>query len=101
VGNGSEGRVVDGERDGSKVLDSSLELGKDILIGDLGPVGLVDGASLVDGSEDESIREGHDSELSEEVRLRSSDLGSGLDELNVVGDFDLSSGNLTLDVKGL
>ena len=101
MGDGGEGREVGGEGDGGDGSDGLLEGLEELLVGDVEHGGGEDVALVVDLDDAETVGEGGDVEHVEEGGLGGADLGVGLDELEIGGDFNGTTGNLGGDTEGL
>mmetsp|Transcript_11008 Transcript_11008/g.23844 ORF Transcript_11008/g.23844 Transcript_11008/m.23844 type:complete len:326 (+) Transcript_11008:110-1087(+) len=93
--------MSNGEGQGGEGLERLGEFGGKDIIGDVENLGVEEAAVVVDGLELETICEGGDLELLEESSLRGSNLVTLVDELDVVDDLNLTTGNLGCDLKGL
>lgn len=101
VHDGWESWEVDGEGDGSDGGDSAGEGLEELLLTDVKDGWWEAVALVVNLSNAHSVGERRDVEHVQEGSLGGSDLGSGLDELELSGNFNGTTGNLGWDTKGL
>lgn len=96
-----EGRVVGSQGDSSDCSDGARERLEQLCLLNVENAGRECVALVVDLKDTHSIGEGRDVQHVEKGSLGSSDLATGLDELQVGGDFDGTTGNLGWDTECL
>lgn len=101
VGNRSDGWVADRERDACNGGDLAHESLDQHFIGDVEDGSIKDIALVVDGADGHSVREWRDVEHVEQGGFRGTYFAAGRNDLDVVDDFNCSTGNLGGDSKGL
>mmetsp|Transcript_17128 Transcript_17128/g.30806 ORF Transcript_17128/g.30806 Transcript_17128/m.30806 type:complete len:253 (+) Transcript_17128:1880-2638(+) len=82
-------------------LECFAEFGGKNLVGNVEDLGIKEGSVVVDGLEDETVREGFNVELLQEGCLGGSDLFSLGDQVGVVDHLNLTTGNLGSNLQGL
>jgi len=106
VNDGRKGGEVDGQRDGGNGGDGAGEGLEELLLADVQNGGREGVARIVDLRNAQTVGEGGDVEHVEESSLGGTDLVAGLDELQVGGDFNGTTGDLggnteSLEERGL
>jgi hypothetical protein len=101
VHDGWEGGEVDGQRDACNGGDSAGERLEKLLLANVENTGWEGVALVVDLGDTHTVCERRDVQHVEQGSLGSSDLGTGLDELQVVGNFNGTTGNFGWDTESL
>lgn len=101
VHDGRKGWEVDGKRDASDGGDGAGESLEELLLANVEDVGREGVAVVVNLRNAHSVGERRDVKHVQEGSLGSSDLGTGLNELEISGNFDRTTGNLGWDTKSL
>lgn len=96
-----QGWDTGGQGDGGNGLDTRHELGDEGRLLNVQDLGWEDGTVVVDLNDRHTVGERRDVEHVQEGGLGRSDLGTGRDDLDVIDDFDGTSGDLGWDTKGL
>lgn len=98
---GGKGWEVDSKGDASDSGDGAGESLEELLLADVKNIGREGVSVVVDLRNAHSVSEWRDVEHVQEGSLGSSDLAAGLDELEISGNFDRTTGNLGWDTEGL
>lgn len=101
VHNGGQGREVGSQRDGGNGGDGRRESLQQLGLLDVKNAGSEGVAVVVDLVDTHTVGEGRDVQHVEQGSLGSTDLAASLNELEVGGDFDGTTGNLGGDTKSL
>jgi len=96
-----KGREVGGQRDSSNGRDGAGEGLEQLRLLDIENTGWEGVSVIVDLRDTHTVGEGGDVQHVEKGSLGSSDLGASLDELQIGGNFDGTTGNLSWDTEGL
>ena len=97
----SDRRVLDGQREGGNPGDAGHELGPEVSLGDVEDGRVEDGAGVVNLLDDQTVGEGGDVQHVEESGLGHADPLAGLDQVDVLNDFNGTLGDLGGDVQRL
>ena len=98
---GGKGGEVESEREAGNGGDGSGESLEELLLGDVEDIGGEGVALVVDLSDAHTVGEGRDVEHVQQGSLRGADLGTSLNELEIVGDFNGTTSDLGGDTEGL
>jgi hypothetical protein len=101
VDDGGQGGVAQGEGDAGNGGNSTRERLQELLLTNVENIGGEGLALVVDLSDTHAVGEGRNVQQVEESGLGRTDLGAGLDELEIGGDFNGTTGNLGGDTEGL
>ena len=101
VNDRGQGGEVDGQGDGRDGGDGRGEGLEELLLTNVEDIGGEGLALVVDLSDTQTVGEGRDVEHVEQGGLGGTDLGAGLDELQVGGNLNGTTGNLGGDTEGL
>ncbi|KAI6766398.1 hypothetical protein HG531_011620 [Fusarium graminearum] len=101
VEDGRQGREVQSQRDGGNGGNGLRQSLEELLLTDVEDAGREGLALVVDLRDTHTVGEGRDVEHVEEGGLGGTDLGAGLNELEISGDFNGTTGNLGGDTESL
>lgn len=101
VGNGSNGGVTSGQRDGSNLGDSTNKVADQSALLNVKNGGWEAGALIVDLNNTHTVGEGRDVQHVEQSGFGSTDLGVLGDKVDVGDDFNGTTGNLGGDTESL
>lgn len=101
VEDGRQGREVQGQRDSGNGGDSRRQGLEELLLTNVENAGGEGLALVVDLRDTHTVGEGRDVEHVEQGSLGGTDLGAGLNELEISGDFNGTTGNLGGDTESL
>lgn len=96
-----QGGEVDGQGDGGNGGDGLGQGAEELLLANVENLGREGLALVVDLLDSQTVREGRDVHHVEQGGLGGTDLVAGLDELEIGGDFNGTTGNLGGDTEGL
>lgn len=96
-----QGGEVDSQRDGGNGVDDRLQSSQELLLTNVEDVGSKGLALVVDLRNAHTVGEGRDVEHVEQGSLGGADLATSLNELEIGGDFNGTTGNLGGDTEGL
>lgn len=101
VRDGGDGRVVEGKRDRSNLLDTGHEAADEEVLADIEHLGAEAVTLVVDLQNAHTVGERRDVEHVEQHRLGGTDTSTTGDDLDVRDDFDRTTGNLGGNTKSL
>ncbi len=101
IRNGSHGGVTNLKGNSGDVGNTLGELGEDVLVGNVQQRWRVDSAIVEDQLDAQAVLEGLDTQHLKKGGLRSSDLSTFLDKVDIVDDFNRTLGDLGLNGEGL
>lgn len=101
VHDGREGRVTNGQGDGGNGGDGGAESLEELALLNVEDITGESLTLIVDLGDPHTVGEGRDVQHVEEGGLRGTDLAAGLNELEIGGNFNGTTGNLGWDTEGL